>query len=70
MQDPTCLLSSQNAFHKEKAYITVCIYVYVCKNRQNLLRLTYWRGTLTLIFYTTFQDSRGQLFTPLVTIIK
>lgn len=33
MQDPTCLLSSQNAFHKEKAYIKTDLYVYVC-NKQ------------------------------------
>lgn len=63
MQNATCLLSSQNAFHGEKAYIKTDLYVCVCAtNRANLLRITYWRGTLALMFYISFQDSRGQLF--------
>lgn len=62
MQDPTCLLSSQNAFHEEKAYIKTDLCVYVCNEQtkfteNNLLE----RSSLALTFYTSFQDSGGQL---------
>lgn len=36
MQDPTCLLSSQNAFHEEKAYMKTdlrYLYVYACNEQ-------------------------------------
>lgn len=64
MQDPTCLLSSQNAFHEEEAYIKTdlrYLYVYACNEQpkfteNNLLE----RNSLAATFYTSFQNTRGQ----------
>lgn len=64
MQDPTCLLSSQNAFHEEKVYIKTdlrYLYVYACNKQtkfteNNLLE----RNSLAVTFYTSFQKTRGQ----------
>lgn len=72
MQDPTCLLSSQNAFHEEKAYIKTdlrYLYVYVCNEqtkftKNNLLE----RNSLAVTFYTNFQNTRGQFL--YISIIK
>lgn len=63
MRAPTCLLSSQNAFHEEKAYIKTDLYMHVCNKQtkfteNNLLE----RNSSFDIFDTNLQDSGGQFF--------
>lgn len=72
MQDPTRLLSSQNAFHEEKAYIKTdlrYLYVYACNEQtkfteNNLLE----RNSLAVTFYTSFRYTGGPFL--YVSIIK
>lgn len=70
MQDPTCLLSSQNAFHKEKAYIKTDLYVYVCNKQTKFTENNLLGRNSSIDVLRQFSGLKRTIFCPLVSIIK
>lgn len=70
MQDPTCLLSSQNAFHKEKAYIKKDLYVYVCNEQTKFTENNVLGRNSSFDILHQFSGLKRTTFCPLVSTIK